>query len=146
MGKITRANIAAAKAQRDILIRRGQKVPERIQQIAGLDPSRLTAEVGKGSPLIEALSRPAKSSSSTEWSAVSKVAARYGEPPNWGEGELGHFVKLNEKFEPLRSQLMKAFKDPNIVIVLKSDLGTAGEFIHKTADLGSVRQEFHTGP
>lgn len=41
MGKISKVNIAAARAQRDILVRRGKSVPENIRIIAELDPDRL---------------------------------------------------------------------------------------------------------
>lgn len=41
MARIREVNILAARAQRDILIRQGKPVPEKVERLAALDPKIL---------------------------------------------------------------------------------------------------------
>lgn len=81
MSKITRANIAAAKAQRDILIRRKRAVPERIARLAELDPDRLPREQEDTQPDQQAGPSQGKVPTATDAGPLAHPAA--GAVPSW---------------------------------------------------------------
>lgn len=154
MSKITKGNIAAARAQRNILVRRGKKVPEHVEQIANLDPSRVAqqqsdqvvAEASPQSPSSEEGRNSLSSALKPHFLGMSSWTSRAAQPGRYvyfaeGSGKTASLGAMYPKFKPFEDREINLVEtgEDTFFIVLKDDLGSAGDFIHKSAESPSPR-------
>lgn len=143
MSKITRANIAAARAQRDILVRRKQEVPERIRKLAELDPDRLTSpETATSETRLPGPGVPAAAPSDRHSTQGWLLTGGHQHEENW-TASLGGSVMLADglSIKPLILSGIHSFietAEPKEIFVVDEDNAARAEhLIHSESELGA---------